>query len=109
MAHFRCTACGYGCEHPTAIGAGDCPYCGGDVMFDLRRQAPRPPVVSPSDRAGRQRDEAGGCRGGYAWAAARCKKRISGEAGDRGRVNGAPHRSDDGHGNGKGLRRSLPG
>jgi hypothetical protein len=50
MAHFRCIACGFGCEHPTVIGAGDCPYCGGDVVFDLRRQAPRPPVVSPSDR-----------------------------------------------------------
>jgi hypothetical protein len=29
------------------IGAGDCPYCGGDVVFDLRRdeplEAPRTP------------------------------------------------------------------
>lgn len=36
MPTFRCTACGRRVESPVVIGAGDCPYCGGDVVFDLR-------------------------------------------------------------------------
>jgi hypothetical protein len=24
-------------ESPVVIGAGDCPYCGGDVVFDVER------------------------------------------------------------------------
>jgi DNA-directed RNA polymerase subunit RPC12/RpoP len=35
MPTFRCTACGRRVESPVVIGAGDCPYCGGDVVFDL--------------------------------------------------------------------------
>jgi DNA-directed RNA polymerase subunit RPC12/RpoP len=35
MPHFRCTACGRRIESPVVIGAGDCPHCGGDVVFDL--------------------------------------------------------------------------
>jgi DNA-directed RNA polymerase subunit RPC12/RpoP len=50
MPHFRCTACGYGCEQPTVIGAGDCPYCGGDVVFDLRRHASPGPCPGPRGR-----------------------------------------------------------
>jgi DNA-directed RNA polymerase subunit RPC12/RpoP len=36
MPTFRCTACGRRVESPVVIGAGDCPRCGGDVVFDLR-------------------------------------------------------------------------
>jgi DNA-directed RNA polymerase subunit RPC12/RpoP len=36
MPTFRCTVCGRRVESPVVIGAGDCPYCGGDVVFDLR-------------------------------------------------------------------------
>jgi DNA-directed RNA polymerase subunit RPC12/RpoP len=35
MPVFRCTACGRRIESPVVIGAGDCPHCGGDVVFDL--------------------------------------------------------------------------
>jgi DNA-directed RNA polymerase subunit RPC12/RpoP len=35
MPRFRCTACGRRIESPVVIGAGDCPHCGGDVVFDL--------------------------------------------------------------------------
>jgi hypothetical protein len=35
MPKFRCTACGRRVDSPVVIGAGDCPYCGGDVVFDL--------------------------------------------------------------------------
>jgi DNA-directed RNA polymerase subunit RPC12/RpoP len=36
---FRCTACGRRVESPVVIGAGDCPHCGGDVVFDLRGES----------------------------------------------------------------------
>jgi hypothetical protein len=32
------------------IGAGDCPHCGGDVVFDVRRDEPDPQAQSPSGR-----------------------------------------------------------
>jgi DNA-directed RNA polymerase subunit RPC12/RpoP len=35
MPKFRCTTCGRRVESPVVIGAGDCPHCGGDVVFDL--------------------------------------------------------------------------
>jgi DNA-directed RNA polymerase subunit RPC12/RpoP len=49
MPHFRCTACGRRMESPVVIGAGDCPHCGGDVVFDLHGEAvpeqePQPPT-----------------------------------------------------------------
>jgi hypothetical protein len=40
MPTFRCTACGRRVESPVVIGAGDCPRCGGDVVFDLHRDGP---------------------------------------------------------------------
>ncbi|HEX2413833.1 MAG TPA: hypothetical protein VHJ37_01325 [Thermoleophilaceae bacterium] len=36
MPTFRCTRCERRVESPVVIGAGDCPYCGGDVVFDIR-------------------------------------------------------------------------
>jgi hypothetical protein len=36
MPWFRCTDCTRRTESPVVIGAGDCPCCGGDVVFDLR-------------------------------------------------------------------------
>jgi DNA-directed RNA polymerase subunit RPC12/RpoP len=39
MPNFRCTACGRRIESPVVIGAGDCPHCGGDVVFDLHGDA----------------------------------------------------------------------
>jgi hypothetical protein len=36
MPWFRCTNCARRTESPVVIGAGDCPHCGGDVVFDLR-------------------------------------------------------------------------
>jgi hypothetical protein len=38
-------------ESPVVIGAGDCPRCGGDVVFDLHRDEP--------ERAGQAPAEAG--------------------------------------------------
>jgi rRNA maturation endonuclease Nob1 len=35
MPRFRCTACRRRVDSPVVIGAGDCPHCGGDVVFDL--------------------------------------------------------------------------
>jgi DNA-directed RNA polymerase subunit RPC12/RpoP len=35
MPKFRCTGCGRRVESPVVIGAGDCPRCGGDVVFDI--------------------------------------------------------------------------
>lgn len=35
MPKFRCTSCGRRVDSPVVIGAGDCPHCGGDVVFDL--------------------------------------------------------------------------
>jgi predicted RNA-binding Zn-ribbon protein involved in translation (DUF1610 family) len=45
MPYFRCTACGRRTESPVVIGAGDCPHCGGDMVFDLHggRGADEPP------------------------------------------------------------------
>jgi predicted RNA-binding Zn-ribbon protein involved in translation (DUF1610 family) len=37
MPHFRCTSCQRRIESPVVIGAGDCPTCGGDVVFDVDR------------------------------------------------------------------------
>jgi hypothetical protein len=35
MPLFRCTACERRIDSPVVIGHGDCPHCGGDVVFDL--------------------------------------------------------------------------
>jgi hypothetical protein len=35
MPTFRCTNCDRRIDSPVVIGAGDCPHCGGDVVFDL--------------------------------------------------------------------------
>jgi hypothetical protein len=35
MPTFRCTDCARRVESPVVIGAGDCPHCGGDVVFDI--------------------------------------------------------------------------
>jgi DNA-directed RNA polymerase subunit RPC12/RpoP len=35
MPTFRCTNCDRRVDSPVVIGAGDCPHCGGDVVFDL--------------------------------------------------------------------------
>jgi len=41
-------------ESPVVIGAGDCPRCGGDVVFDLRGER----VDDESDRPPRGRGRA---------------------------------------------------
>jgi DNA-directed RNA polymerase subunit RPC12/RpoP len=38
MPLFRCTACERRIDSPVVIGHGDCPHCGGDVVFDLHGQ-----------------------------------------------------------------------
>ena len=35
MPTFRCTSCERRVESPVVIGAGDCPHCGGDVVYDI--------------------------------------------------------------------------
>jgi hypothetical protein len=52
MPWFRCTDCARRIESPVVIGAGDCPHCGGDVVFDLRggHPADEPPPASKRPR-----------------------------------------------------------
>jgi hypothetical protein len=35
MPTFRCTSCDRRVDSPVVIGAGDCPHCGGDVVYDI--------------------------------------------------------------------------
>jgi DNA polymerase II large subunit len=39
MPTFRCTSCERRVESPVVIGAGDCPRCGGDVVYDIHGQS----------------------------------------------------------------------
>lgn len=39
MTTFRCTSCDRRVESPVVIGAGDCPHCSGDVVFDIHAGA----------------------------------------------------------------------
>lgn len=55
MPNFRCTSCGAQLESPVVIGGGDCPKCGGDVVFDLRRDSQAEPVAPASERPGTRR------------------------------------------------------
>jgi hypothetical protein len=48
MPRFRCTACGRRIESPVVIGAGDCPHCRGDVVFDLHGDAGAPEPGEPN-------------------------------------------------------------
>jgi predicted nucleic acid-binding Zn-ribbon protein len=50
MPRFRCTNCGRRVESPVVIGAGDCPHCGGDVVFDLHGDPETPDDPSEPDR-----------------------------------------------------------
>jgi DNA-directed RNA polymerase subunit RPC12/RpoP len=55
---FRCTACGRRVDSPVVIGAGDCPHCGGNVVFDLHGDVPEhrnEPESPPHGRVGRRR------------------------------------------------------
>jgi hypothetical protein len=36
------------------IGAGDCPHCGGDVVFDLRGEARAPEPGEPDEPASKR-------------------------------------------------------
>jgi DNA-directed RNA polymerase subunit RPC12/RpoP len=58
MPHFRCTSCHRSVESPVVIGAGDCPYCGGDVVFDVERgRGGRPDAEADApQRGGRLRE-----------------------------------------------------
>ena len=40
MTTFRCTTCNRRVDSPVVIGAGDCPHCGGDVVFDIHGEGP---------------------------------------------------------------------
>ena len=42
MPTFRCTHCARRIDSPVVIGAGDCPHCGGDVVFDIHAETPEP-------------------------------------------------------------------
>jgi predicted RNA-binding Zn-ribbon protein involved in translation (DUF1610 family) len=48
MPHFRCTSCHHRIESPVVIGAGDCPQCGGDVVFDVDRGREAQPAGKPA-------------------------------------------------------------
>jgi predicted RNA-binding Zn-ribbon protein involved in translation (DUF1610 family) len=48
MPHFRCTSCQRRIESPIVIGAGDCPHCGGDVVFDVDRGREEGPGGEPT-------------------------------------------------------------
>jgi predicted RNA-binding Zn-ribbon protein involved in translation (DUF1610 family) len=48
MPHFRCTSCQRRIESPIVIGAGDCPHCGGDVVFDVDRGREERPAGEPA-------------------------------------------------------------
>jgi DNA-directed RNA polymerase subunit RPC12/RpoP len=47
MPTFRCTNCHRRVDSPVVIGAGDCPACGGDVVFDIRGGQPKRPDCRP--------------------------------------------------------------
>jgi DNA-directed RNA polymerase subunit RPC12/RpoP len=54
MPHFVCTDCERRVHSPVVIGHGDCPHCGGDVIFDIRgdhahsdNRDERPPARPP--------------------------------------------------------------
>jgi hypothetical protein len=40
MPTFRCTSCDRRVHSPVVIGAGDCPHCGGDVVYDIHAGGP---------------------------------------------------------------------
>lgn len=44
MPQFRCTDCERPVHSPVVIGHGDCPHCGGDVIFDIRGEHGRGPA-----------------------------------------------------------------
>jgi predicted RNA-binding Zn-ribbon protein involved in translation (DUF1610 family) len=58
MPHFRCTSCHRRIESPVVIGAGDCPHCGGDVVFDVERGRSERAESEPREpqRGGRLRE-----------------------------------------------------
>ncbi len=58
MPIFRCTSCDRRVNSPVVIGAGDCPNCGGDVVFDIRRSADEMPEP-PETVAGPPREQRG--------------------------------------------------
>jgi hypothetical protein len=49
MTTFRCTTCDRRVESPVLIGAGDCPHCGGDVVFDIHGHGPPGGSEEPGD------------------------------------------------------------
>jgi predicted RNA-binding Zn-ribbon protein involved in translation (DUF1610 family) len=57
MPTFRCTSCDRRVHSPVVIGAGDCPYCGGDVVYDIHAGRP-----SGDQREGAEEPGEGACR-----------------------------------------------
>jgi hypothetical protein len=57
MPTFRCTTCERPVESPVVIGAGDCPHCGGDVVYDIHGDgasgAAREGAEEPGEGTGR--------------------------------------------------------
>lgn len=49
MTTFRCTSCERRVESPVVIGAGDCPHCRGDVVFDIHAGAAVLPAREAAD------------------------------------------------------------
>jgi predicted RNA-binding Zn-ribbon protein involved in translation (DUF1610 family) len=58
MPTFRCTSCERRVDSPVVIGAGDCPHCGGDVVYDIhsRRasEAARDGTAEPGEGSRRE-------------------------------------------------------
>jgi predicted RNA-binding Zn-ribbon protein involved in translation (DUF1610 family) len=59
MPTFRCTSCDRRVVSPVVIGAGDCPHCGGDVVYDIHsaraRDGEREGAEEPGETARRVR------------------------------------------------------
>jgi hypothetical protein len=55
MPKFRCTSCGRRVDSPVVIGAGDCPHCGGDVVFDLHVEPSETATEEPAQPAREKR------------------------------------------------------
>jgi DNA-directed RNA polymerase subunit RPC12/RpoP len=52
MPTFRCTSCDRRVDSPVVIGAGDCPHCGGDVVYDIHADGPRNDWREEADETG---------------------------------------------------------
>jgi hypothetical protein len=54
MPTFRCTDCDRRVYSAVVVGAGDCPHCGGDLVFDVHER-PEPESEAPGGLRARLR------------------------------------------------------